>query len=104
MLKDLRLPHKQLDAEAIRHIVSADWPQLQSVFLEGLFEDDGLTKGNWYFLNSLTLSLNVLNKHDTVALLRLDLGQVQELKCHVVHAAFTVDSSVSPLMWAYGHS
>ena len=99
LLKDLRLSHNQLGAKATKHIVCADWPQLQSLSLEeNPFYDDGLqqlTKGNWPLLSSLTISLNMFNKHDTVALLGLDLGQVQKLKSNVVYAAFTLDNSVS---------
>ena len=92
-LKTLNLSHNQLDAHAATHIVSGLWPKLQSLFLEeNLFDHEALrelTKGDWPLLDCLAVSLNMLNRNDTVALLGLDLGQVQQLKSNVfVCAAF----------------
>ena len=83
-LQCLNLSHNQLDAEAVRHIASGVWPQLRCLLLEeNPFADEGLqqlTKGDWPHLFSLVISLSMLRRHDTAALLGLDIVQVQKLK------------------------
>ena len=97
-LKIMYLAHNQLDAHAARHIVSGLWPNLHSLSLEeNPFGDEGLqelTKGDWPLLDCLAVSLNMLNRNDTVSLLGLDPGQVQQLKSNLDCTAFQ-DNSVS---------
>ena len=94
-LYSLDLSHNQLDAEAVRHIASGVWPQLVCLYMEqNLFADDGvrqLTEGNWPLLEQLLLSLDMLTRHDTVALLGLDTSQVQRLKSRLTPAPLNIE-------------
>ena len=94
-LYSLDLSHNQLDAEAVRHIASGVWPQLLYLHLEqNLFADDGvwqLTEGNWPLLEHLVISLDMLTRHDTAALLGLDTGQVQRLKSRLTPAPSNIE-------------
>ena len=95
-LHGLSLSHNQLDAEAVRHIASGVWPQLRSLSLEeNLFADKGLqqlTKGDWPLLHTLVISLNMLRTHNTVTLLGLDTGQVQQLRSHLTLTPSTFET------------
>ena len=94
-LQSLDLSYNHLDAQAIRHIISGAWPKLQSLSLiDTLLDDDDdsglqqLTKGNWPLLDSLEVSLNMLKRHGSAALLGLDTDHVQQLKSHCSVGAF----------------